>query len=329
GVHLCRQHTNLARETVVHDDRRNGSREADRGGDERLRDARRNGLDARRGRGGEPHEGGHDTPDGAEEPDERRRARRGGEEREPTLEPGHLLRPGPLHGTLHGLDAPELRLVVLGGAPLRSREALQLLVAGPEDLGNRTRLHLAARRLDGAQVLRLPEDVDEARRLPPRTPHLASLGERDAPAADRGREQHQEHEADHPARAEEQPPHIGALDWQRLRHEVARLRGGDPETDHETQDLEDHASTRAGPRPPLHTTCERLAQGSRSVKSRTSRLDPASARWVYAKLSSGRGFSGRERSQAWRSVWASMASGESAGTCSAPAWARISSTSWR
>src|SRR5947199_220820 len=90
-----------------------GSGQPDGGGDERLGDAGRHGLDARRGGGGKAPERGHDAPHRAEEPDERRRARRGGEKSQPALEPRHLLRPGAVHRTLHVLDAAQLDRVLV------------------------------------------------------------------------------------------------------------------------------------------------------------------------------------------------------------------------
>src|SRR5262249_6429962 len=180
------------------------------------------------------------------------------------------------------------RVVILAGASLRSREPLQLLVARPEDLGNRALLHLGARGLDGVQVLRLPEHVDEAGRLPPRSAHLTSLGECDPPGTDRRPEQHQDLEPHDPAGADEQLPDIALRHGQGLHREAVYLRGGGPETDQETQDLENHPSTWAGPGPPLHTTWRRLSQGFPSVKSVVPRLDPAGARWVYAKRPSRR-----------------------------------------
>src|SRR5439155_478905 len=82
-IHLRGQHAQLAREPVVHDDGGDRGREPDGGGDQRLGDARRDGLDTRRRGGGEAAERRHDPPDRAEETDERRRARGGGEERDP------------------------------------------------------------------------------------------------------------------------------------------------------------------------------------------------------------------------------------------------------
>src|SRR4029077_2014575 len=143
-IHLCRQHAKLAGETVVHHHGRDGSSQTDGRGNERLRDAGCDGLDARRRRGREPHERRHDAPHGAEEPDERGGAGRRGEEGEATLEAGHLLGARPLHGALHGLDAADLRLplAVLAGAALEPREPLQLLVARPEHLRHRAVLHV-------------------------------------------------------------------------------------------------------------------------------------------------------------------------------------------
>ena len=92
-------------------------------------------------------------------------------------------------------------LVVARVAALRLGEALQLLVAGAEHLRDGALLQVAARRLDGRQVLRVPEDVDEARRLPARAPHLEPLRERDAPSDRREADQDEQHEAHHPARA--------------------------------------------------------------------------------------------------------------------------------
>src|SRR5262245_51793031 len=66
-VHLGGQHAHLSRETVVHDDRRNRSREADGGGDQRLGDARRHRLDARRRGGREAPERRHDAPHRSEQ----------------------------------------------------------------------------------------------------------------------------------------------------------------------------------------------------------------------------------------------------------------------
>src|SRR5262249_47372571 len=198
----------------------------------------------------------------------------------------------------------------------------------PEDLGNRALLHLGARGLDGVQVLGLPEHVDEAGGLPPRAAHLTSLGECDPPGADRRPEQHQEHKAHEPPRADEQLTDRVLRHGQGL-HREAILRGGGPETDQETQDLENHPSTWAGPRPPLHTTWLRLSQGSTSVKSIVPRLDPAGARWVYAKRPSRRVFSKKRGSFAWRSVSVSTASGESAATRSGPPSPKPNSMSWR
>src|SRR2546427_595621 len=169
GVHLGGEHAHLAREAVLHHDRRDGSREADGGRDQRLRDTGRHRLDARAGGDREAAERGHDTPHGAEEADERRRARGGGEGGEAALEARHLLRAGAYHGALHVLDAAELgRVLVPARVPaLRLGEPLQLLVAAPEHLGHRALLQIDARGLDGREVLGVPEDLGEALRLPP------------------------------------------------------------------------------------------------------------------------------------------------------------------
>src|SRR2546427_12411775 len=146
-IHLRGQHAQLAREPVVHDDGGDRGREPDGGGDQRLGDARRDGLDTRRRRCREAAERRYDPPDRAEETDERRRARGGGEEREPPLEPRDLLRPRAVQRTLHRLDAAELDclLIAAGVAPLALREPLQLLIPRPEYLRDGALLQAHAR----------------------------------------------------------------------------------------------------------------------------------------------------------------------------------------
>src|ERR1051325_5317418 len=227
GFHLGGEDAHLAGEAVVHDDRGNGGGEADGGRDQRLGDARRDRLDAGGRRRREAAEGGHDAPPRAEEPDERRRAGGRGEEREPALEAGHLLSASTDHCPLHVLNASELvpLFLVPRVAALAARQSLQLLVAAPEDLRNGALLQIDARGLDGREVLGVPEDVDEAFRLAPGTPHLDALRERDPPAADRERHQDDEHRAHHGPRVDDHVEDRVLVRWQRR----ARLRRDVPE----------------------------------------------------------------------------------------------------
>src|SRR5262245_45210466 len=188
-LHVGVENPDLVIEMVVADDGRDRRREPDRGRDERLRDSRRDRLDARRLRLGEPAERVHDPPDRAEEADERRRRRGRGEEGERLLEPRHLLVRRAPHRPLDVGGPAELGLALALTAPPAAGEAEQFLIAGAEHLGDRALLVVEARRVDLAEALRLPEDLDEALGLLSRAPELAQLEEGDPPAPRRARHQ--------------------------------------------------------------------------------------------------------------------------------------------
>src|SRR5262245_36757594 len=78
-VHLGGPVTDLVHEVVVADDRRDGRRQAEEGGDERFRDAGRDDGQARRRLPADLVERLEDAPDGPSQPDERPGARRRGE----------------------------------------------------------------------------------------------------------------------------------------------------------------------------------------------------------------------------------------------------------
>src|SRR5690554_6238355 len=69
AVEAQRQAVDLVRIAVVGDNRRNGGEQADGGGNERLGDPGRHCRQRRLLHGREPHEGMHDAPDRAQQPD--------------------------------------------------------------------------------------------------------------------------------------------------------------------------------------------------------------------------------------------------------------------
>src|SRR5262245_33592059 len=331
-IHLRRQHAKLTRETVVQDDGGNGSRQSDGGGDQRLGDTGRDRLDAGRSGGGKTHEGRHDAPHGPEEADERRGARGGGEKREPALEPRHLLGPGALHGALHGFDASELGLLAaLGAVTLQAGETLQLLVSGAKYLGNGTVLHVGAGRLDGGEVLRLPEHVDEACRLPARPAHLPSLRERDTPGRHRRRHQGEQHQADDPARADRELPDVTPRNGRRRQDRGLGCDGSGDEQ--QAQDLEDHVSSSAGPAAasPHHSRTSSGGVPERQIRRLVCLALRARPGYRLAIIRGRPSAGARSEGEfdPWRSVSASTASGVSAGTCCAPALMSPAWSSWR
>src|SRR4029453_4401718 len=75
---LC-EISNIAQETIIKNNSRNGCKKSRRGGDQRLRDARCAGTQPRRARCAKPGERVDDAPDRTEEPDERRDRACGGQ----------------------------------------------------------------------------------------------------------------------------------------------------------------------------------------------------------------------------------------------------------
>ena len=117
----------VALHLVVGDERRNGGEEADRGGEQRLRDAGRD--DGERGvlRGRDRAERRHDAPDRAEQADEGAGRRHGGEHEQIGFEPLDLARDGDVEHLLDArLQAHE------GGAGARLEGALPFPHGGDE-----------------------------------------------------------------------------------------------------------------------------------------------------------------------------------------------------
>src|SRR5688572_9775972 len=79
------------REVVVEDERGNRRKEPGRGSDERLADPRRHDCQVCRAGCADALKRNHDSNHGAEEPDERRHTRGGGQKRHATLELGDLV----------------------------------------------------------------------------------------------------------------------------------------------------------------------------------------------------------------------------------------------
>jgi hypothetical protein len=104
-----------------------GGDEADRGGEQRFRDARRHHREigvVHRGDGGKTM---HDTPDGAKEADKGRGRADGGEKNRPALQPLHLALDGHRHRPIDALAHARAGDIGAGDAqaapPLRHRRA--------------------------------------------------------------------------------------------------------------------------------------------------------------------------------------------------------------
>jgi len=105
---------------------------------------------------------------------------------------------------VYEIEKPRIGLLSIGHEETKgnelTREAHQLLIPGAEHLRDRALLQVEARGVDRGQVLRVPENVDEALGFALRARDLPALGEDDRPAHDREREQQKEHALDDGAR---------------------------------------------------------------------------------------------------------------------------------
>src|SRR5260221_8255670 len=130
-VHLDVEALDFAVEVVVRPDRGHRHEEAERGGDEGLRDAGRDGGDAAGPGEGHARERVDDAKGGAEEAHEGSGGADGREAGEAALEVGQVHRGGALDGPLGGVDRGVLVAVHLPRLML----VLPFLQAGPEHLG--------------------------------------------------------------------------------------------------------------------------------------------------------------------------------------------------
>src|SRR5208282_2941784 len=151
----------------------------------------------------------NDAPDGAEQPHKGSDSASGGQPYQPFFQPPELGGSANLEGAPYRLQAANPRLArILSHGGL----ALDFAIAGKEDPRQRALLQSVAEGSNLRQLLALPEDFEEFRRLAPRGPESAKFSDDNRPRENRKRQKDQQDTPGHRTRIRQELPNFALVE---------------------------------------------------------------------------------------------------------------------